>query len=200
MGDTVNSCFTEDETRIQDHQDSCPSTIHHNKWQRWGLHPNFISKALTAVTSVLIEADMAETCSLPEQQLVPLASGLRKGVDERMHCVTEKNLGGEWLWGARKRVGCQGPGQECWHTAFLLFASLKCTVLLHVQMPPTPRTPTQDGHLAHSELFLPPWAVRQCPSHPLVSALLSTSRATSPSLKPFPYTMEWLTGFLPTPK
>lgn len=61
------------------------------------MHPNFISKALTAVTSVLIEADMAETCSLPEQQLVPLASGLRKGVDERMRCVTEKNLGGEWL-------------------------------------------------------------------------------------------------------
>lgn len=109
---------------------------------------------------------MAETCSLPEQQLVPLASGLRKGVDERMRCVTEKNLGGEWLWDARKSVGCQGPGQECWHTAFLLFASLKCTVLLHVQMPPTPRTPTQDGHLAHSELFLPPWAVWQCPSHP----------------------------------
>lgn len=55
-------------------------------------------KALTVVPSVPTEADMAETRSLSEQQLVPLASGLRKGVDERMRCVTEEeSLGGEWL-------------------------------------------------------------------------------------------------------
>lgn len=34
---------------------------------------------------------MAETSS--EQWLVPLASDLQKGVDDRMHWVIEKNLG-----------------------------------------------------------------------------------------------------------
>ena len=38
-----------------------------------------------------------------------LPSGLRKGVDERMHCITEaKNPGGECLAGVRNRVwGCK---------------------------------------------------------------------------------------------
>lgn len=41
-----------------------------------------------------------------------LPSGLRKGVDERMHCITEaKNPGGECLAGVRNRVwGCKVLG------------------------------------------------------------------------------------------
>lgn len=91
-------------------------------------------------------------------------------VDERMHCITEEKNPGEWLEGMRNRVwGCQGPGQweEYWHPAFLPLAPLKCTVLLRVQMPPTPRPPlslrprwpsatTPPPH----ELFSPPRPVR----------------------------------------
>lgn len=153
------------------------------------MHPNFISKALTAVTSVPTEADMAESCSLPEQELVPLASGLRKGVDERMHCVTaEKNLGGEWLQGVRKSVGLSGSWAMGRRLAYRLPPLCSpemqsCSIFRCLQLPePPPKT--------HRELFSPPWAVWQCPSHPLVSALPSASRAASPSLKPFPYTME----------
>lgn len=69
-----------------------------------------ISKALTPVTQVPTEADVAETCSLPEQWLVPLACGLRKGVDERMHSVTEeKNLGREAL---RCEEECRAAREE----------------------------------------------------------------------------------------
>lgn len=54
---------------------------------------------------------MAKTSSFPEQQPVPLASGLRKGVDNRIHwTLEEKNLGGEGLKGVRKGVrGCLQP-------------------------------------------------------------------------------------------
>lgn len=87
-----------------DHQAGCPRAIHMVSGEV-GLHPNFISKALIAVTSIPTETDTAETCSFSEQWLVPLPSGLRKGVDERMHCITEeKNPGGECLAGVRNRV------------------------------------------------------------------------------------------------
>lgn len=91
---------------------------------------------------------MAETSSFPEQWLVPLASGLRKGVDDRMPWVTEaKNFGGG-LYGVRKGVGLPTPDNGTMGrvraTASLHFAVLKYTLLRlrHIQMP----SPSQTSH------------------------------------------------------
>lgn len=89
---------------------------------------------------------MAETSSFPEQWLVPLASSLRRGVDDRMHWVTEaKNFGGG-LYGVRKGVGLPTPGimGRVLATASLHFALLKYTLLRPIQMP-SPSRPSARG-------------------------------------------------------
>lgn len=52
---------------------------------------------------------MAETSSFPEQWLVALASGLRKGVDDRMHWGTEAENFGGGIYGVTKGVGLPTP-------------------------------------------------------------------------------------------
>lgn len=89
---------------------------------------------------------MAEISSFPEQWLVPLASGLRKGVDDRVPWVTEAKKFGGGLYGVRKGVGLptldNGIMGRVRATASHHFAVLKYTLLRHIQI----SSPFQTSH------------------------------------------------------
>lgn len=189
MGDTINSYITEGKTRAQ-MLGKLPKGYPHSKGQRRGLHPSLISKALNCRDWNPTGADMAETSSFPKQWLVPLALAwgrvwlieytghLKRGILEEKGykvCGLGKNT----------CIPLSSP--------LLPINAQPCSIFRCLKLPDLP--PEMD-HLAHCELFAPPQTAQQrLPLLPLSSA----SWATSP-LKPFPYTVGWLTGFLLKPK
>lgn len=116
---------------------------------------------------------MAETSSFPEQWLVALASGLRKGVDDRLHWGTETKNFGEGIYGVTKGVGLPTPGimGRLLATASLHFALLKYSLVPYPDAFIFQTFHQRGNHLAHCELFSPPGtAQQQLPSLPLLSS------------------------------
>lgn len=148
---------------------------------------------------------MAETSSFPEQWLVPLASGLRKGVDDRMPWVTEvKNFGGG-LYRVRMGVGLPTPDNGIMGrvraTASRHFAVLKYTLAPYPDAFPfldLPQPAVQSQEVRTVSCYLLRLHSSSSP-HFLFSSSLTCGWATSP-LKPFLRAVEWLTVFLPKPK
>lgn len=79
-------------------------------------------------------------------------------------------------------------------------APLQCTVLLHIQMPSASRPSTRDRPSCLLGAALPSSLCGSSRLCLLLPALPPASWATSPSLKTFPCTVEWLIGFLSRPK